>query len=1594
MAIEVISLVAVTESAAQKVAVKVGGKVKARTGTKYLLQVDGSNVAPENVTVKRVGDDVQVFFEGSEDPDLTIRDFFADGMDSQLYGVAEDGQLYAYVRTDGEGFYGKLLMGEGESAPIALGGDSLADGGPYLASSFDDAAGFVVWPWVAGLAGVGAGGAAANRWKDDGKNVNVPKKTASAAPSDIVVMDDIGPIQGPLSSGAITDDSRPEISGSGASGAIIRIFDNGREIGTVTVKPDGTWSFTPELVDGAHSLEVTQEIPGQSSSDPVKVIDLIVDTAAPSAPEAQLDPESDTGEKGDGVTSESTPTIVGKTEPGAEVSVYFPSGEVVNTTADERGDWSVTPTRPLPEGNSDITIVATDPAGNESEPTIITVVVDSTKPDAPQAQLDPESDTGAKGDGITSESTPTIIGKTEPGAEVSVLFPSGEVVNTTADERGDWSVTPTRPLPDGDNDITIVATDPAGNESEPTVITVVVDTKAPDAPDAWLDAASDTGTKGDNITSDNTPTINGKSEPGVEVAVSFPTGEVVTTTADEHGNWSVTPTQPLPEGSNAIEVTATDSAGNQSESTVIDVEIDSVAPDPAQLSITGVTDNVGQITGKIDNGGDTDDQRPVISGTGTAGDTVIVYTKDANGNHEIGRAVVDNQGNWSVRPALPLHAGVNELTAVEMDPAGNQTLPSTPYNITVITEVPAPPSISGVFDDVGPITGSLQKKDVTDDNKPTFEGTAKAGSTIKLYDGDGTLIGSGTADDKGLWRITTDVLTDGLHEITATATNSVGQVSEPTGIWDFTVDTTAPSNVGKLVITDDVGAETGPLQSGSITDDNQPTFSGEAEPGSKVIIYNKETPIGTAIVGQDGKWEFTPGTALPDGKHEFQTEVVDPAGNSSGKGEVTHITVDTKDVEIQILRVIDDQGSLTGPITNGMTDDARPEIQGTGKVGAIVTVFDGSKALGSTTVKADGSWSFTPSSDLSDGEYSITAKALDQTGNTAVSNEVHFTIDTVAPTKPSIDAAQDDVGAIKGEIANPGVTDDSTPTLSGKAEAGAIVTIYDNGEKLGSVIANTEGEWSYTPSTPISEGEHKFVVDATDKAGNTSGKSDEFVITTDYSAPSAPTIDGINDDVGVITGNIVSGGVTDDKRPELSGTAEANAKVTIYDNGTKLGEVTAGQDGKWSFTPSTDLDDGEHSFTVQARDAAGNTGAASAPYPIVINSLPPPPPVIVEVFDDVGLVTGDIGKGGTTDDTLPELKGTAEADSTVTIYANGTKVGEVQADTSGKWSYQLTVELSSGTHVFTADSRGANGLTSDLSASYQIGVDMIPPAAPSIDRVIDNAGALTGELENGEVTDDSTPTFEGMAEAYATVEIWSLMNDSLIGTTKADADGNWSFTPSAPMAEGWDLVYAIAIDTVGNRSEASMEWEIEIEPLMVLRGATSAVDDASSVQAALEPVAGQEHAVATRLDAFYGANGVNDYTKSSDAAESLASASNQEISGGTAEQSLAMVGYDQAIDQATESSNGKIGDLNLSLSSVLDDGKADLFREADSGAEQAMVQNGSSDAALLDQLSDDKGTAIWSAQDAVAGDNSFESYQHPGVDAALLIEQSVQANLV
>ncbi|MBB4865608.1 hypothetical protein HNP46_004509 [Pseudomonas nitritireducens] len=1528
MAIENIGLIAVTENAARKVAFKSGGKIKAKAGTKYLFQVENGDIAPENVTVKRVGKDLLISFEGSDATDLTIENFYADGMEQQLYGVAEDGQLYAYVRTDGEGFYGQLQLADGESAPIALGGAGLGPM-PVVSGESDDAAGFVLWPLLLGAAALAAGAAAIiHHNKDDGH-----KKHTSPAPTNMKAIDDVGPIQGELHNGDITDDAHPEISGNGVPGAIIHVFDNGQEIGSTTVNPDGTWSFTPELADGAHSIDITQVVPGDKPSGHVPVVDIVVDTVppaaptaeidgaksdgehtysnddkptihgdgepgdkiiivfptgesvttivdpqghwvapeptqplpegnneikvieqdpagneteitipviidtiAPNAPEVHLDPASDTGIKGDDITSDTKPTIDGKTEPGADITVIIPTtGEEIHTKADENGEWSVTPTKDLPEGNNDITVIATDPAGNQSEPTVIHVVIDTTAPDAPEAHLDPASDTGVKGDDITSETKPTIDGRTEPGATVVVVFPTGESVTAKADEKGEWSVTPTQDLPEGKNDITIIATDPAGNSSEPTVISVVIDTTAPDAPDAWLDPASDSGTKGDNITNETKLTIDGKAEPGSDVKVIFPTGEEIHVKADEKGDWKVTPTQDLPEGINDITVTATDAAGNESQPTVISLDIDTTAPDADKLAITGVLDDVGLVTGNIENGGTTDDAHPTINGTGTAGDTVVVYAKDVTGDHPIGSTTVKEDGTWSLTPELPLHAGVNELTAHELDAAGNETI-SKPYDIILDMGRPDVPTIDSVYDDVEAYTGFLQKGDVTNDSKPTFEGTAQAGSTVKLYDGDNVLIGSTTADAKGHWTITPETdLADGKHEVHATATNAIGVVSDPTGPWPFVVDTKAPSNVTDLVITDDVGAVTGPLHDGDTTDDNKPTFSGDAEPNGKVIIYDNGEKIGEADVDPNGKWDFTPTTPLDDGEHAFTTEVLDPAGNSSGQNQPIHVVVDTSDIEVAIVRLIDDVGSITGDIApNGVTDDTRPEIQGTGKAGSIVTLFDGDVELGSTTVDSRGNWSFTPSTELAEGDHSITAKATDKAGNVSESAKFDFSIDITAPNKPTIDGVIDDVGAIQGPIANGGVTDDSTPTLNGKAEANAIVTIYDNGEKLGSVVADKDGDWSFTPTSPINEGKHDFTVDATDKAGNTSPKSDVYTVITDYTAPDMPSITGVLDSVGEVTGNIPNGGKTDDSRPVISGEGTAGDVITVYANDPiagnhPIGSTTVGEDGKWSLTPEVPLNVGLNDLTAVETDPAGNSTQPSEPYSFTFDPVEPGVPVIVNIFDDVGPYTGFLQKGDVTDDNQPTINGTAQAGSTVKLYdINNVLIGSATADQDGNWSITPATALADGKHDVYATATNDIGVVSQPTGKWDFIVDTAAPDNVTNLVVIDDVGPKTGQLFDGDTTDDNRPTFSGDAEPKATVVIYD--NGQPIGSTTAADDGKWEFTPTKPLNDGDHAFTTEVIDPAGNSSGQNDDpLHVIVDTSAVGVAITHVIDDVGSI---------------------------------------------------------------------------------------------------------------------------------------------------------------------
>lgn len=95
----------------------------------------------------------------------------------------------------------------------------------------------------------------------------------------------------------------------------------------------------------------------------------------------------------------------------------------------------------------------------------------------------------------------------------------------------------------------------------------------------------------------------------------------------------------------------------------------------------------------------------------------------------------------------------------------------------------------------------------------------------------------------------------------------------------------------------------------------------------------------------------------------------------------------------------------------------------------------------------------------------------------------------------NIDNIQDNQGEQQGALLPNDVTDDTTPTLNGSnQQAGSVIEIRDNGTVLGTAIADSKGNWSFTPASPLPDGAHEFVVIVTDPAGVVSAPSDPAVI--------------------------------------------------------------------------------------------------------------------------------------------------------------------------------------------------------------------------------------------------------------------------------------------------------------------------------------------------------------------------------------------------------------------------------------------------------------------------------------------------------------------
>ncbi|WP_203335633.1 Ig-like domain-containing protein [Nocardioides limicola] len=365
---------------------------------------------------------------------------------------------------------------------------------------------------------------------------------------------------------------------------------------------------------------------------------------------------------------------------------------------------------------------------------------------------------------------------------------------------------------------------------------------------------------------------------------------------------------------------------------------------------------------------------------------------------------------------------------------------------------------------------------------------------------------------------------------------------------------------------------------GSVINDPLPVFEGTTEPGALVEVYVDGTFIGTVVADGDGNWSIPSEFALADGEHTVTAVAIDEAGNASDPVSNT-FTVDTTAPDV----------AITAPVDGSVTSDPITEVSGTTEPGALVEVFIDGASVGTVTADGDGNWTLVLDEPLTaDGVYEFTATATDDAGNTSDPATVTAEIDTTAPDAPVITSPTE--GSVTG---------DTTPTITGTGEPGAVVVVEvtdsEGNTQVLETVVNEDGTWAVEVNEPLADGDVTVAATQTDTAGNTSESANSsFVVDTsvpEVSAPPAPVVTSPAD-----------GSVLTTDTPTISGTGVPGATVTVYLNGEVAGTTTVGDDGTWSLTVGP-LACGEHTIT-STQTVDGETSPLGEPVTV---SLPCPP---------------------------------------------------------------------------------------------------------------------------------------------------------------------------------------------------------------------------------------------------------------------------------------------------------------------------------------------------------------------------------------------------
>lgn len=423
-------------------------------------------------------------------------------------------------------------------------------------------------------------------------------------------------------------------------------------------------------------------------------------------------------------------------------------------------------------------------------------------------------------------------------------------------------------------------------------------------------------------------------------------------------------------------------------------------------------------------------------------------------------------------------------------------------------------------------------------------------------------------------------------------------------------------------------------------------------------------------------------TGLSDGSHTFQVRAKDASGRIDATPASRTWRVDT----------------TLPPTPDTTPPETRITSYPTGPSPRVSFDFAGRDDFGRTAVadlkfqcRLDGSdwgdWEPSCTSpreyiDLSNGWHNFEVRAKDLAGNVEPDPASYqFRVDTTPPDTIITSHPLDPSNGI-------------APAFSffGRDDVSNILYF-----KCRNYLSETEvPPWSICRSTHTlpeisTSGTYTFEVAAVDGWGRPDPTPASYTWTVDATAPSAPLITSPVEDSTFHVRSFT-----------VSGTAEANTTVELFEGTASKGKTQVNASGEWSIE-LTGVSDGSHSYKAKATDAAGNASSESEARRVIVDATAPDAPVIISPAEGVRLNVRSL-----------TLSGTAESGAKVELFEDAVSKGEATAGSDGAWSIEL-VGVSDGSHSYKAKATDEAGHASAESEARTVIVDA---TAPAVRRVV------------------------------------------------------------------------------------------------------------------------------------------------------------------------------------------------------------------------------------------------------------------------------------